>query len=466
MRIRFLGAARNVTGSRSLVEANGQRVLVDCGIHQERQHRDRDFEPFPVPPESIDAVVLTHAHLDHCGYLPKLVREGFSGPVFCTPASAEVARIVMLDSGYIQQEDARYKQKRHSRAGKTARFGYDPLYTVADAEKVAPLLRPARLGTRVEVAPGMVASFHNAGHILGSSFIRLVIAQDGKARSILFSGDVGRPDKPMLQDPAQFDQADYVVIESTYGDRVHDDPVDVPDAFADVILDTLDRGGNLVIPAFAIERSQEVLYHLFALRQAKRIPPLMTFLDSPMAQKVTEVFEKHPELYDEEMVDLMRNGENPFRYPQLVFTRSADQSKAINRVRGTVIIIAGSGMCTGGRIKHHLAHHIGRAESTVLFVGYQAAGTLGREVLRGAETVRILGSEHAVRARIARIHGFSAHADRDELLAWVTSLQAPPRRVFVNHGEAESASSFQDFLQERTGWDVVVPDYKNEYALD
>jgi metallo-beta-lactamase family protein len=466
MRIRFLGAARNVTGSRSLVEANGQRVLVDCGIHQERQHRDRDFEPFPVPPESIDAVVLTHAHLDHCGYLPKLVREGFSGPVFCTPASAEVARIVMLDSGYIQQEDARYKQKRHSRAGKTARFGYDPLYTVADAEKVAPLLRPARLGTRVEVAPGMVASFHNAGHILGSSFIRLVIAQDGKARSILFSGDVGRPDKPMLQDPAQFDQADYVVIESTYGDRVHDDPVDVPDAFADVILDTLDRGGNLVIPAFAIERSQEVLYHLFALRQAKRIPPLMTFLDSPMAQKVTEVFEKHPELYDEEMVDLMRNGENPFRYPQLVFTRSADQSKAINRVRGTVIIIAGSGMCTGGRIKHHLAHHIGRAESTVLFVGYQAAGTLGREILRGAETVRILGSEHAVRARIARIHGFSAHADRDELLAWVTSLQAPPRRVFVNHGEAESASSFQDFLQERTGWDVVVPDYKNEYALD
>ena len=466
MRIRFLGAARNVTGSRSLVEANGQRVLVDCGIHQEREHRNRDFEPFPVPPDSIDAVILTHAHLDHCGYLPKLVREGFSGPVFCTPASAEVGRIVMLDSGYIQQEDARYKQKRHTKAGKTARFGYEPLYTVADAEKVAPLLRPVRLGTPVEVAPGMVASFYNAGHILGSSFIRLVIAQDGKTRSILFSGDVGRPDKPMLQNPAQFDQADYVVIESTYGDRVHDDPMDIPEAFADVILDTLDRGGNLVIPAFAIERSQEVLYHLFALRQAKRIPPLMTFLDSPMAQKVTEVFEKHPELYDEEMVDLMRNGENPFRYPQLVFTRSADQSKAINRVRGTVIIIAGSGMCTGGRIKHHLAHHIDRAESTALFVGYQAAGTLGREILRGAETVRILGSEHAVRARIARIHGFSAHADRDELLAWVTSVETAPRRVFVNHGEAESATSFQDFLHERTGWDVVVPDYKNEYALD
>jgi metallo-beta-lactamase family protein len=439
---------------------------VDCGIHQERQYRKRDFEPFPIPPDSIDAVLLTHAHLDHCGYLPKLVREGFSGPVFCTPVSAEIGRIVMLDSGYIQEEDARYKRKRHGKADKNARFGYDPLYTVADAEKAAPLLRPARLDAPVEVAPGTVAAFHNAGHILGSSFIRLEITQGGQTRSILFSGDVGRPDKPILQDPSQFDQADYVVLESTYGDRVHDEPMDIPDAFAAVILDTLDRGGNLLIPSFAIERAQEVLYHLFALRQAKRIPPLMTFLDSPMAQKVTDIFERHPELYDEEMSELMRSGNNPFRYPQLLFTRSSDQSKAINRVRGTVIIIAGSGMCTGGRIKHHLARHIGREESTVLFVGYQAEGTLGREILNGAETVRILGSEHTVRARIARVRGFSAHADRDELLAWVTSLQTPPRRVFVNHGEAEAATSFRDFLCEQTGWEVEAPDYKNEYVLD
>jgi len=466
IRIRFLGASGNVTGSRCLVEAGDQRVLVDCGIHQERQYRNRDFEPFPVPPDSIDAVLLTHAHLDHCGYLPKLVREGFSGRVFCTAVSAKVGRIVMLDSGYIQEEDARYKRKRHSKADKKSRFGYDPLYTVADAEKVAPLMQPVQLDAPVEIRPGMVASFHNAGHILGSSFIRLVIAQGGQTRSILFSGDVGRPDRPILRDPSQFDQADYVVLESTYGDRVHDEPMDIPDAFAEVILDTLDRGGNLLIPSFAIERAQEVLYHLFALRQAKRIPPLMTFLDSPMAQKVTDVFEQHPELYDEEMVELMRNVDNPFRHPQLVFTRSSDQSKAINRVRGTVIIIAGSGMCTGGRIKHHLARHISREESTVLFVGYQAVGTLGREILDGAETVRILGSEHTVGARIARVHGFSAHADRDELLAWVTSLQTPPRRVFVNHGEAEAATSFRDFLRERTGWGVEAPDYKNEYVLD
>jgi metallo-beta-lactamase family protein len=466
LRIRFLGASGNVTGSRSLVEASGQRVLVDCGMHQERQHRHRDFESLPVPPDSIDAVLLTHAHLDHCGYLPKLVREGFSGPVFCTSASADIGRIVMLDSGHLQEEDARYKRKRHSKENKTARFGYDPLYTVADAKEVTPLMQPVRLDEAVEVAPGISATFRNAGHILGSSFIRLLVTQGDQTRSILFSGDVGRPDKPILQDPKEFDQADYVVLESTYGDRVHDEPMDIPDSLTEVILDTLDRGGNLLIPSFAIERAQEVLYHLFALRQAKRIPPLMTFLDSPMAQKVTDVFEEHPELYDEEMAELMRGQRNPFRYPRLVFTRSAEQSKAINSVHGTVIVIAGSGMCTGGRIKHHLARHIGREQSTVLFVGYQAVGTLGREILDGAEKVRILGSEHTVRARIARVRGFSAHADRDELLAWVTSLKTPPRRVFVNHGEAEVATAFQSFLRERTGWEVEAPAYKHEYVLD
>jgi len=242
--------------------------------------------------------------------------------------------------------------------------------------------------------------------------------------------------------------------------------MDIPDALAEVILDTLDRGGNLLIPSFAIERAQEVLYHLSALRKAKRIPPLMTFLDSPMAQRVTDVFERHPDRYDEEMTELMKSGNNPFRYPELVFTRNAQQSKAINRVRGTAIVIAGSGMCTGGRIKHHLAQHIAREESTVLFVGYQATGTLGREIVEGAESIRILWSEHMVRARIARIRGFSAHADRDELLAWITNLQTPPRQVFINHGEVKAATSFQTFLREQTGWEVEAPEYNSDYVLD
>ncbi len=466
IRLRFLGASKNVTGSRTLVEASNHRILVDCGMHQERQHRDRDFQPFPVPPDSIDAVLLTHAHLDHCGYLPKLVREGFGGPIYCTPASAEIASIVMLDSGHLQEEDARYKRKRHRKAGKSARHGYDPLYTVEDARRVAPLIRRVRLGRPEEIVPGFTATFQNAGHILGSSFIRLEVRQGDDTRALLFSGDLGRPDKPILKDPALLHDADYVVLESTYGDRLHDEPMDIPEALEEVVLDTLDRGGNVLIPAFAIERSQEVLYHLYGLRRAKRIPPLMTFLDSPMAQRVTAVFDQHPELYDEEMAALVRGGESPFHYPQLMFTRTRDQSKAINRVRGTAIILAGSGMCTGGRIKHHLAQHISRPESTVLFVGYQANGTLGRQILDGAPKVRLLGFEYVVKARIARIQGFSAHADRDELTAWVTGLQSPPRRVFVNHGEDEAAAALQAHLEARTGWDVVAPDYKNEYVLD
>lgn len=466
IRLRFLGASKNVTGSRTIVEASNHRILVDCGLHQERKFRERDFKPFPVPPESIDAVLLTHAHLDHCGYLPKLVRDGFSGPVYCTPASAEIANIVMLDSGYLQEEDARYKRKRHRRAGKSAKFGYEPLYTVEDAKQVTPLVRRARLGVTQEIAPGMTATFRNAGHILGSSFVRLEITQGDQTRVILFSGDLGRPDKPILKDPALLNDADYVVLESTYGDRVHDEPADIADALREVVLDTLDRGGNLLIPAFAIERSQEVLYHLYELRRAKRIPPLMTFLDSPMAQRVTTVFDQHPELYDEEMSALIKDGHNPFHHPQLMFTRTSEQSKSINRVRGTAIILAGSGMCTGGRIKHHLAQHISRAESTVLFVGYQAVGTLGRQILDGKPKVRLLGFEHLVKARIERIQGFSAHADRDELTEWVTSLQRAPRRVFVNHGEDEAATALRAHLIEQTGWDVEAPDYKNEYVLD
>jgi len=466
IRLRFLGAAHNVTGSRTLVEASNHRILVDCGMHQERQHRDRDFKPFPVPPDSIDAVLLTHAHLDHCGYLPKLVRDGFSGPIYCTPASAEIANIVMLDSGHLQEEDAKYKRKRHRRSGKSAKYNYDPLYTVEDARQVAPLVKRVRLGMPQEVAPGMVATFRNAGHILGSSFIRLEVTQGSDTRAILFSGDLGRPDKPILKDPARLESADYVVLESTYGDRVHDETEPIPDALERVVLDTLDRGGNLLIPAFAIERSQEVLYHLFEQRRAQRIPPLMTFLDSPMAQRVTTVFDQHPELYDEEMAALIKGGHNPFHYPQLMFTRTREQSKAINRVRGTAIILAGSGMCTGGRIKHHLAQHISRSESTVLFVGYQAVGTLGRQILEGNPKVRLLGVEYMVKARIERIQGFSAHADRNELTAWVRTLEKPPRRVFCNHGEDEAAEALEAHLIEQTGWDVAAPDYKNEYVLD
>ncbi len=464
-RINFLGAAQNVTGSRFLVKAGRSSVLVDCGMHQERQYKERDFKAFPVPPDQIDAVLLTHAHLDHCGYLPKLVREGFAGKIYCTPATAEIARIVLLDSAFLQEEDAKYKRKRHRRQGKKARFGYEPLYTTPDAKASVTRFRRVKLRQPVQVARGMTATFRNSGHILGSSFIRLEIEDGERSRSIIFSGDVGRNDKPIIRDPVNFDAADYVLIESTYGDRDHGPERNIPGEIAAVINDTVDRGGNIIIPSFAIERAHEVIYHLNTLMRAKKIPRLLTFLDSPMALNVTEVFERHPELFDEEMSELVQQGESPFDLPELVRSRTADQSKAINRVRGSVIVIAGSGMCTGGRVKHHLVQNIGRPESTVVFVGYQAVGTLGRQILEGKERVRLFGTEHEVRARIQRIRGFSAHADRSELLRWLTNLQQPPRRVFITHGEHEAATAFRDLITEKTGWDVEVPDYRNEYVL-
>jgi metallo-beta-lactamase family protein len=463
-RIMFLGASRNVTGSRTMVQAGKTRVLVDCGLHQERQFKDRDFKPFPVKPSSISAVVLTHAHLDHCGYLPKLYKEGFRGKVYCTPATAEVARIVMLDSAFLQEEDAKHKRKRHRRQKRKPTFGYEPLYTTEDAEKAAGLLKKVKLGTPFKIGKAVAGEFRNAGHILGSSSVRLVLGSN-RPRSVLFSGDVGRPNKPIIRDPVQFNQADYVVMESTYGDRVHGDVEDIATAIAEVVNDTVARGGNLLIPSFAIERAHEVMYYLNQLMRQKRIPRLMTFLDSPMAQKVTKVFQRHPELFDDEMAALVREGHSPFAFPQLVLSRTADESKAINSIAGTVIVIAGSGMCVGGRIKHHLVQNIHRPESTVLFVGYQADGTLGRQILDGKSPVRILGMEHEVRARVVRISGFSAHADRDELVAWVKGLEKPPRRIYVTHGEGEAASALGAHIAETTGWDVQVPDYRNEYVI-
>ncbi len=466
LKLNFLGAVQNVTGSRHLLQANGTKLLVDCGLYQERQFKARNWEPFTVPPNSLDAVLLTHAHLDHCGLLPKLVKEGFKGKIYGTPATGEIAQIILMDSAKIQEEDAEYKRKRHAREGRKGPFPVVPLYTTEDVEVCCPLFSSVKYKQPIQFANGLEATFFDAGHVLGSSIIQIKAQINGQQRTILFSGDMGRPDRPIVQDPASFEQADYVLIESTYGDRVHQGKEDTKKMIADVINSAKKAGGNIIIPSFALERSQELLYYINELMLEGTIPHLTVFLDSPMASKITKVFQHHRELFDEEMIEHVHNNESPFNFPELKITGTSDESKRIKHITGTNIIIAGSGMCTGGRIKHHLVNNITNPKNTIMFVGYQAEGTLGRIILEGKKEIRIHGKKHQVKARIKRINGFSAHADRNELFTWLKKLKKPPRKIFIVHGETKSAHQFADYIREKTGWQVVVPAYQDEIVLD
>jgi len=466
IKLSFLGAAKNVTGSRYRLEVNNTRLLVDCGLYQEREYRSRNWDPFPTPPHTIDAVLLTHAHLDHCGLLPKLVRDGFRGKIYCTAATSDIAEIMLLDAAKLQEEDAAFKTQRHEREGRKGPFPEVPLYTVDDAKAALPLFSPVRYGEAIQIGDDIKATFYDAGHVLGASMIMVSVTQAEEERTILFSGDVGRWNRPILRDPTIFTEADYVLVESTYGDRLHEDSTEIGNRLVEVVNSTLRAGGNLVVPSFALERSQEILYYMNELLVKRRIPKLMVFLDSPMAVSITEIFERHPDLYATEMTKLVSLNRSPFDLPGLKMIRTVDESKAINYIRGSAMIVAGSGMCTGGRIKHHLVTNISRPESTILFVGYQAVGTLGRQIVDGAEKVRILGQHYPIRARIAQIQGFSAHADRNELLRWLSGLRRAPKHVFITHGEPEVAEGFSRLLREKTGWDTSVPEYRAEVLLE
>lgn len=466
IKLSFFGAAKNVTGSRYLLETNNTKILIDCGMYQERDYRGRNWEPFPVAPSTIDAVLLTHAHVDHCGFLPKLVHDGFRGDILCTSATAEIAQIVLMDSAKIQFEDAKYKKKRHKREGRKGPYPHIPLYTVDDARETIKLFRKVKYKKKAEVANNIEATYYDAGHILGSAMIKIIVKDGDEKRSILFSGDIGRPDKVILRDPTVFEEADYVIMESTYGNRYHQEIDDIDDSLEEVINETHQAGGNIIIPSFAIERSQELLYELNLLLMENRIPPLLVFVDSPMANRVTKVFRDHPELFDKEMTDLLEDNQSPFAFGNLKYVNTVQESKAVNNIRGTSIIIAGSGMCTGGRVKHHIANNITNPASTLLFVGYQAVGTLGRIILDGAEEIRLFGKKFPMRMKVKRIEGFSAHAGKDELFEWVTNIKKAPQRVFITHGEEKAAEHFSKYLHEKTGWNTFVPEYKDEVILD
>jgi len=455
--ITFHGATDTVTGSRHLLEAGEKRVLVDCGLFQgPREIRERNWQRFPVPPASIGALVLTHAHLDHTGYLPRLVRDGYDGPVFCTPATGDLLHIMLMDSARLQEEEAEHANRkgwsRHSPA--------QPLYDQEDAARCLRLLERRPYGAPFEPVPGLPFHFERAGHILGSAFA----FAEAPAGRVLSSGDLGRYGQSIIPDPTPVERADFLLVESTYGNRDHAD-VDPLVELDRIVERAIARRGWVLIPSFAIGRAQEVLYLLNTLWSDGRLARLPVYVDSPMASSAIPLFASHREEHDLEMASLMDAERCPFEGPNVHFVQSRDQSKALNEREGPGIIIAGSGMANGGRIRHHLVNRVSQPETTVLFVGYQGAGTPGRALLEGAETFRAFGWEVPVRARIERLDALSAHADRGEILRWLRGFRAAPRRTFLVHGEPDARAALETLIEAELGWDVHRPALGERVAL-
>jgi metallo-beta-lactamase family protein len=461
--IECLGAAGTVTGAKFLLEVAGRRVLVDCGLYQGlKELRLRNWDRLPVAPERIDAVLLTHAHIDHTGYLPRLGKDGFAGRTWATRGTADLLRIMLPDSGHLQEEEAAY----HNARGTSRHRPALPLYTAEEGAHAAAGVTGVAYGAPVRVVPGVQATFRLAGHILGSAGVVVDVAADGDpGRRIVFSGDVGRYAVPVLPDPAPIGEADYVLVESTYGDRRHDaEPI--ADQLARAVGAAIGRGGLLVVPAFAIGRTQELLYHLRTLEEAWRIPRLPTFVDSPMAIEATAIYCEHPDDLDERERAEVLAGRCPLSTADFHLARTVEESKAINERRGPAVIIAASGMATGGRVLHHLRVRLPDARNTVLLVGYQAVATRGRLLQEGARSVRIFGEDVPVRARVETIHGLSAHADADGLLRWLRTATRPPRRVFVVHGDPGPAAALAGRIRQELGWEAAVPDYRERLVLD
>ncbi len=448
--IQFLGAAETVTGSRHLVTVNGRQVLLDCGLFQGlKPLRMRNWEAPPFDPPKIDAVVLSHAHLDHSGYLPLLVRLGFEGPIYCTSATRDLLAILLRDSAYLQEEQAAHANRHRYTRHKPAL----PLYTMEDVENTLPLIQARSYREPFVVTDGMSAVYRCAGHILGSATVELQVEGE-VSRKIVFSGDLGRWGRPILKDPAPVPEADVVLVESTYGNREH---AAEPEAdLARVIRETAQRGAALIVPAFAVGRSQELLWRIRELEVAGRIPSLPVYADSPMALNVTDVYRRHPEEHDLEMATLMNSKARPL-CPELFQTaRTSVESRALNEIKGPVIIISASGMASGGRVLHHLKRRLPDKRTTVLLCGYQEAGTRGRTLQEGAKKVRIHGKDVTVRARIETLHGLSAHADWKELIVWLSQFERPPKKTFAVHGEAAASEALVDAIREHLGWQASV----------
>ncbi len=464
--LNFWGGTGTVTGSKYLVEGEGGRVLVDCGLFQGlRELREKNWEDPPFDPRELDAVIITHAHIDHTGYLPRLVALGFDRPVYCTAGTADLLKLLLPDSARLQEEEADYRNRK----GLTRHSPALPLYTEQDARAALKLIRTCpNTGKPTEVARGIQASFTIAGHILGSSLVLLDVegaGADGKGRRVLFSGDLGHYDQPIIRDPAPPPACDYMLVESTYGDRLHD-AEDPKIALARVINEAVERGGPILFPAFAIGRTQELIYHIRELEDEERIPILPVRVDSPMAAAATQIYSQRKEEHDEEYASVLAGKRHPLRTHSMVTASSREESKRLNDERGTRIIISASGMMTGGRVMHHARRILPDERATVVFVGYQAAGTTGRRIVDGEREVRIMKGMVPVRCHVERIGGLSAHADWKEVLRWLEPMPSAPLRSFTTHGEPEAAEAMAAHIRERFGWRVDAPNYGDSVELE
>ena len=464
MKLTFLGATHEVTGSCSLLEAAGKRLLIDCGMEQGADiYENQDL---PIAPGELDAILLTHAHIDHSGMIPAMVAQGFKGPIYMTEATAKLCNIMLKDSAHIQESEAEWRNRKAKRAGGEL---YEPLYTMADAEQTLRQIHPCGYEQELTLFPGITAIFRDAGHLLGSSSIYIRMEEDGTEKSIVFSGDLGNHTRPLIRDPKPACYADYAVIESTYGDRLHGQRPDYESQLIRILRDTFDRGGNLVVPCFAVGRTQEMLYLLRSIKNSGVLGAHSNFsvyVDSPMAVEATKIYACGLlDYYDPETLSLIEKGEDPITFPGLKLSVTAEESRLINVDNAPKVILSASGMCEAGRIRHHLKHNLWRADSTILFVGYQTPGTVGRKLMDGAESVKLFGETIAVHARIENLAGISGHADRDMLLGWLKAMEKAPRQVFVNHGDDTVCDSFAAYITDSTGYPALAPFSGDVYDL-
>ncbi len=463
IRVTCLGAAGLVTGSNYLVESTGgKKVLVDCGLFQGgKLMENRNWQPWGFRPEEIKTLFLTHAHIDHSGRIPKLVKDGFQGQIITSPPTAELCQIMLLDSAHVQEMDAEWQTRKNRRQGKGEIL---PLYTTEDAEASIQFLHPLERDRIIEPEPGIKARLRNAGHILGSSILELWVEEHGKSIKVVFSGDLGKKNQLILEDPHEVYDADYLFIESTYGNRLHRPFEDSKKELLEAINSSASQGEKVMIPAFAVERTQEILYILGEFQRQGLLPDIPVYLDSPLAIRATEIFRKNKRYYDQEAQAIVDTGSDPFDMPNLQFTESTEESKAINEKPGSAIVIAGNGMCTAGRIKHHLKHNLWRPGASVVIVGFQAQGTTGRKIVDGAKEVKIFRENVSVKAKVFTIGGFSAHADQNDLLEWIGNFESKPR-VFVVHGEATASQALASIVQERFNLRAHVPKWKERLVL-